>query len=199
MHIYRLNALQVGLTYLPYGVGCGLASYATGEIIDRDYKKTAISQGITIDRVRGDDISKFPIERARLRSIWYFIAISTTCTISYGWALHSSTHLAVPLILQFLCGLTVTGTFNVCNTLIVDIHPDCPATASAAVSVVRCSIAAIGVSVLQYLLDSLGPGWTFTVLGALCIATVPLLLCVRSWGLQWRTGSEEREFGRQSG
>lgn len=68
-----------------------------GEIIDRDYKKTAISQGITIDRVRGDDISKFPIERARLRSIWYFIAISTTCTISYGWALHSSTVAHTPL------------------------------------------------------------------------------------------------------
>ena len=32
MHIYRLNALQVGLTYLPYGVGCGLASYATGKL-----------------------------------------------------------------------------------------------------------------------------------------------------------------------
>lgn len=30
MDIYGLNALQVGLTYLPYGVGCGLASYAAG-------------------------------------------------------------------------------------------------------------------------------------------------------------------------
>ncbi|KAL8785849.1 MAG: hypothetical protein Q9195_008473 [Heterodermia aff. obscurata] len=113
MRIYGLNALQVGLTYLPYGVGCGLASYAAGKIIDRDYKKTATSMGITIDRVRGDDIGKFPIERARLRSIWYFIAISTACTIGYGWTLQSTTHVAVPLILQFLCGLTVTGTFNV--------------------------------------------------------------------------------------
>ena len=31
MHIYGLNALQVGLTYLPYGVGCGIASYAAGK------------------------------------------------------------------------------------------------------------------------------------------------------------------------
>ena len=30
MKIYGLNALQVGLTYLPYGVACGIASYLIG-------------------------------------------------------------------------------------------------------------------------------------------------------------------------
>ena len=63
---------------------------------------------------------------------------------------------------------------------------------------VRCSVAAIGVSVLQYLLDILGPGWTFTVLGALCIATAPLLLSVWLWGMQWRTTREERERQHQT-
>lgn len=31
MHIYGLNALQVGLTYLAYGIGCGAASYLAGK------------------------------------------------------------------------------------------------------------------------------------------------------------------------
>ncbi|KAL8688518.1 MAG: hypothetical protein Q9218_005594, partial [Villophora microphyllina] len=78
MIIYGLNALQVGLTYLPYGIACGIASFLVGNLMNRDYR-----------------------------------------------------HLAAPLILQFICGLAVTGTFNVCNTLIVDLHPDSPATASA--------------------------------------------------------------------
>lgn len=30
MSIYGLDALQVGLTYLPYGIGCGIASYLAG-------------------------------------------------------------------------------------------------------------------------------------------------------------------------
>ena len=64
---------------------------------------------------------------------------------------------------------------------------------------VRCSIAAIGVSVLQYLLDILGPGWTFSILGGLCMATVPLLLSVRLWGMQWRTISKERQRQNQTG
>ena len=110
MSIYGLNALQVGLTYLPYGIACGIASYvvgnslsnkfcfkspwlkrSAGKIIDHDYRKTADRAGITIDRAKGDDLAKFPIEKARLRSIWYFIAISTTCTIGYGWTLQSRT------------------------------------------------------------------------------------------------------------
>ena len=78
-------------------------------------------------------------------------------------------------------------TIQVCNTLIVDIHPDRPATASAAVSLVRCSVAAVGVSILQLLLDHLGPGWTFSLLGALGVMTAPMLWIVWLWGMGWRT------------
>jgi hypothetical protein len=63
----------------------------TGLIIDRDYRKTAASVGFTIDKVRGDDLARFPIERARLRSIWYFMAISITCTVGDGWAVETTT------------------------------------------------------------------------------------------------------------
>lgn len=99
--------------------------------MDHDYKVTAAAIGFTIDKTKGDDLARFPIEKARLRSIWYFVSISTACTIGYGWTLQAKAvsrfarplsqfvvliagqHLAAPLILQFICGLTVTGTFNV--------------------------------------------------------------------------------------
>ncbi|KAI4253610.1 MAG: hypothetical protein L6R42_007518, partial [Xanthoria sp. 1 TBL-2021] len=193
MDIYGLSALEVGLTYLPYGIACGVASFLVGKVMDHDYKVTAAAVGFTIDKTKGDDLAKFPIEKARLRSIWYFVSISTACTIGYGWTLQARTHLAAPLILQFICGLTVTGTFNICNTLIVDLHPDRPATASASVSIVRCSVAAIGVSVLQFILDSLGPGWTFTLFGALGAATAPMLWFEWERGMRWRTDRLERK------
>ncbi|KAI4267006.1 MAG: hypothetical protein L6R35_006887, partial [Caloplaca aegaea] len=154
MDLYGLNALQAGLTYLPYGIACGVTSFligmlvfhslkpglltkrdsncTAGKVMDRDYRVTAAAVGFTIDRTSGDDLTEFPIEKARLRSIWYYVTVSTICTIGYGWTLQSRTHLAAPLILLFICGLAVTGTFNVCNTLVVDLHPDRPATASAA-------------------------------------------------------------------
>lgn len=79
-----------------------------------------------------------------------------------------------------------TDSQQVCNTLIVDLHPDSPATASASVSIVRCSVAAIGVSILQFILDGLGPGWTFTLFGGLGAATAPMLWAEWRWGMQWR-------------
>ena len=33
MELYGLDTLKVGLTYLAYGIGCGVASYATGGIL----------------------------------------------------------------------------------------------------------------------------------------------------------------------
>lgn len=33
MDIYGLDALQVGLTYLPYGIACGIASFLVGQFV----------------------------------------------------------------------------------------------------------------------------------------------------------------------
>ena len=88
--------------------------------------------------------------------------------------------------MQFLIGLAVTGIFNVCNTLIVDLHPDAPATVSASMSITRYLTAAIGLSVQQLLFDSIGTGWTFTLIAGLCYMTIPSLLVVRCLGWDWR-------------
>lgn len=85
------------------------------------------------------------------------------------------------------------ATFQICNTLIVDLHPDRPATASASVSIVRCSVAAIGVSILQFILENLGPGWTFTIFGALGAATAPMLWVEWDKGKRWRTERLEKK------
>ncbi|KAL9582769.1 MAG: hypothetical protein Q9203_005355 [Teloschistes exilis] len=69
MNIYGLNALQVGLTYLPYGIACGVASFLVGKVMNHDYKKTAAAVDFTVDKIKGDDLATFPIEKARLRSI----------------------------------------------------------------------------------------------------------------------------------
>jgi hypothetical protein len=59
--------------------------------MNRDYRLTARDHNITINTVSGDDLTIFPIQKARFRSIWYSISVSGLCTTSYGWALHSRT------------------------------------------------------------------------------------------------------------
>lgn len=118
--------------------------------------------------------------------------------------------MAVPLVLQFLSGIGVTGTFNVSHsflflqrymsqdqyrsphlekilrTLVIDIHPDNPATASATINIIRGTFAAVGVSIIQVLLDRLKTGWTFTLLAGICATAYPLLSFNLKFGMKWR-------------
>lgn len=59
--------------------------------MNHDYRATARDHNITINTVSGDDLTDFPIEKARYRSVWYFIAASSTCTAGYGWAVQTKT------------------------------------------------------------------------------------------------------------
>jgi hypothetical protein len=91
IEVYHLNELQAGLMYLPFGLGCTLAALASGKLIDRDYRKTAESHNLPIDRIRGDDLRTFPIEQARLRSVFVPLIAAVLSVIGFGWALENHT------------------------------------------------------------------------------------------------------------
>jgi len=77
------------------------------------------------------------------------------------------------------------------STLLVDLHPDSPATAQAGLNIVRCSLSAAGLAVLQIILDGVGPGWCFTWFAILCLGTLPLLWMEHEWGMGWRLAKEK--------
>ena len=55
--------------------------------MDRDYRAVAKIFDFPVDHVKADDLSTFRIERACLRSSWYFLGITIVCVAGYGWAL----------------------------------------------------------------------------------------------------------------
>jgi len=78
-----------------------------------EYRRVASGLGFAIDRTRADDLLDFPIEKARLRATYFYMSVAAATTIGYGWALDNHTHFAVPLVLQFFIGASITGVFNV--------------------------------------------------------------------------------------
>ena len=73
--------------------------------MNRDYRIVAKKHNFVIDKVRGDDLANFPIERARLRSIWYMIAIAIAAVAGYGWALQART---VRMVREFMVYRRIT-------------------------------------------------------------------------------------------
>ena len=185
--IYHFDELQIGLSYLPRGAGIIAGGYVNGRFMDRNYKVTAAEIGHTIDRVAGDSMKNFPIEKARLRGCWYLLGILSCDLIGYGWVLENHGHVSIPLILQFFQGILGTSLYTVSSTLLVDSFPESPSTAAAAASITRCALAASGVVALQPMLDALGRGWYFTTLGLVSsVIGSAAAWAVRAQGMKWR-------------
>ena len=187
--IYGFNDLQIGLSFIPYGAGCVVASLLCGRLIDFNYKRMAKLNNITIDRTRGNDLRNFPIEEARVQVIYPLVALGIAALVAYGWVLQFEVPLAAPLILLFIIGLCLVGGYDVMCVMLVDLYPESPATATAANNLVRCLVGAGGTGVIIQMIKSMGRGWCFTFIAAVLILASPMLWVEVKWGPRWR---EER-------
>jgi hypothetical protein len=67
----------------------GLLTKAKGTLLDYDYRIVAEKYNLDLDGERCHDVTFFPIEKARFRSIWYVIGTGTISLIAYGWCIHA--------------------------------------------------------------------------------------------------------------
>lgn len=65
--IYGLDDLGIGLIFLPAGLGTFLSAILNGRLIDWNYRRLRVAAGKPVLENQKQDISDFPIERARLQ------------------------------------------------------------------------------------------------------------------------------------
>jgi predicted MFS family arabinose efflux permease len=83
--IYHFDRLQSGLIYLPFGIGAIISTVVSGRWIDHDYRVVARAHGLPINRVSGDGLLHFPIEEARMRSVFIPTFGALIAVVVYGW------------------------------------------------------------------------------------------------------------------
>lgn len=91
IEIYKLNQLQAGLIYLPFGLGCTVSTLVASKVIDRDYRVIAKRYGLPVEKANGDDLARFPIEEARTRSTFVPLGVTTAVIVAFGWTLRFRT------------------------------------------------------------------------------------------------------------
>ena len=185
IHLYSLNYLTAGLLYLPSGIGGIVAAYLNGRLLNYDYRVTAREYRLPVSKT-SDSRARFPIERARLRSVFPFLALSAIATAGYGWTLQAETSIAAPLVMQFITGSTQVAVFSVCGTLLTDLNPGRSATVQASYNLVGCALSAAAVGALQALINGVGIGWYFTIYAVIGAFSDPLFLVLRRYGEGWR-------------
>ena len=185
IEIYSLGYLEAGLVYLPSGVGGIIAAYFTGRLMDREYASTARQYGLPISK-SDNDVSHFPIESARLRSIFVFILLNAIATVGYGWTLQTKTHLSAPIVMQFVTGGISVAIFVICGGLLTDLNAKRSATVQASYNIVRCGLGAGAIAALEPLIDSVGIGLCFTIYGIIGLFCILPLYILRQKGPSWR-------------
>ncbi|KAH7062548.1 major facilitator superfamily domain-containing protein [Macrophomina phaseolina] len=203
--LYHIEDLVLGLAFLPNGAGCVIGSYAAGMLMDFDYKRTlaeyhkkhSIPEGKVLSKSDIKNLADFSIERARLRSAPWFVLLFVGTVAAYGLSL-TDEDIDRPLILQFFISSAATALFSINSALTIDLYPGASASATAVNNLIRCSIGAVGVAIVEPLLQVLDPQWTFIMLSGIALVASPLLFIEMRWGQRWRQEREARLARRQA-
>lgn len=123
----RLNQMEVGLCFLPLGMGAFLSSAFTGKQLDWEYKRCRREweekrkarweerrneEGAgsekqeheipSIPSLTKEEELTFHVEKARLRWSFLYTGLTVAACMGYGWCLDRRTRIAAPLVIQFV-------------------------------------------------------------------------------------------------
>ncbi|KAH7372300.1 major facilitator superfamily domain-containing protein [Pyrenochaeta sp. MPI-SDFR-AT-0127] len=190
---YGLNELHVGLCYISNGVGSLISSLTVGHIVDWNFRRHAKAVGMTITKGKQQDLSNFPIERVRLQIVIPGHIIGIFGLLMFGWTIKFQTHIVGPEFALFVIGFGVSTAFNITNGLLLDLHRDQPAAATAAVNFVRCLMSAGGSAAIIPMCHAMNPGWAFTFLALVYVVLIGVVFWVMRDGMRWRQELAEKK------
>ncbi|RYP24497.1 hypothetical protein DL765_000517 [Monosporascus sp. GIB2] len=192
--IYGLETIPVSLCYLASGFGAVTSVLLTGRILDWNFRRHARLVGMEISKQKQQDLSRFPIEVARLQISIPALMLAGVSLIAYGWTMQSRTYLAAPLIFLFLQSFGSSSSFSGFNNLIMDLNRKKPGTASAAMNLARCWMGAGGTAFATPLVKNGGIGWLGVTIAGIWFVFSPLVFLVIKSGARWREEKRLREM-----
>ncbi|KAI0123726.1 major facilitator superfamily domain-containing protein [Xylariales sp. AK1849] len=190
---FSFDSVQIGLCYLPLGVGSLLSRVTAGQLFDWNFHRHSRKLGVSLDLSRQQAIDVFPIERIRLEICIPMVYISCGTVLAYAWAMESNASLAGIEAALFFQGLFFSGALSGMNMLIVDTHQDTPATATAANNLFRCLMSAGGTALAPILIERIGVGFMGVFISGVWLLFTPCLWLVMFQGPKWREEQKKRE------
>ncbi|KAF4785470.1 major facilitator superfamily transporter [Colletotrichum scovillei] len=180
---YGFSELIIGLFYFPAGLGYFLASLLGGRWLDVIMAREARKAG------RYDPDGKLillPEDRMR-ENIWIAATVYPASLIYYGWVVEKGLFWFVPCIGLFTFGASSMLVFGAATTMLTEFMPKRSSGGVAVNNFVRNIFSCIGAIAAQPVINAIGNGWLFTILGI--FAWVSGYVCVwtlRKKAPEWR-------------
>lgn len=167
-----------------------------GQLVNWNFRRHAQSFGYPVKRNRQLSLAGLPVEKARLEIAWPLILAAAASLILYGWIMHIKTDMAGPTVFLFLFGYTNVAAYKTTGILLVDIHPGRAATVNAASNLIKSAFGAASSAAIGILIDTIGIGWTLTILALIWVALSPCFILLMTYGPKWRKERAEKELRR---
>ncbi|KAL7629225.1 hypothetical protein AAE478_000745 [Parahypoxylon ruwenzoriense] len=194
---YGYDDITIGLMYLPMAGGSTIAAVVNGKLMNWNYRRHCKLRGVPYERSKQQDLTDFSIERARLEIGVPLLGMATAIIIGWGWVFQYRVHVAVPCVLLFLMGWSLVGFNNTASVLLIDMNPGNAGAATASGNVMRCLVGAAATAVIGPMINGVGIGWAFTILGGLYVVASPLLFMILKYGVKWRKEKRDRKLARK--
>lgn len=184
--IYQLSPVDVGLCFMPLGIGSLTSRWTLSRLLDANYRRHARAAGVEITKNKQQRLSDVDVERARLTIALPIIYASAGIMVAYAWMMQYQVPLPALLVILFIAGNLFSGTLITMSVLVVDLSRDSPATASAAMNLFRCLLGAGASGVAQVLIEGIGTGWSGMLIAGIWVVGSPMVWWVRGRGYKWR-------------
>ncbi|KAG8734580.1 hypothetical protein FRC12_018478 [Ceratobasidium sp. 428] len=132
------------------------------------------------------DKQDLPIEHTRLKRVPVVFFLEIGACIGYGWSIQAKAPLAVPLMRQFVVGLMSMCIMTINQTILVDMYPSQGSSITASNNFVRCLLGAGTISIQDFIISAINPGWTYVLFSGICLLTVPVFVIEWRYGARWR-------------
>lgn len=172
---YKYSMIHIGICYIPSGVATVMGSIIAGRLLDWNYKRRKAAHDAKYAHLDEHERPMFNLRKVRLE-LCIFTTVSLICfSIIFGWCLQYRVDVAPILISAFVISFCSVAQLSAITTLLVDMYPGQGSALTSCVNLIRCILAAIGVGVLQDMVNAMGEGGTYTLMAGFCLVAEVVL------------------------
>lgn len=198
---YNFSTIIVGCLYIPNSLGYIAASVFGGRWMDQIMQREARKAGRYDEH--GELIYR-PEDRMR-ENAWLGAFLYPAALIWYGWTADKGvfwfapvsglgfcytgwgkTKLVFQMAANFFFGIGSMLIFSMSTTMLTEFMPNKSSTGVALNNFMRNIFSCIGSLVTAPIIDAIGNGWLFTILGLVAFASSSVILAMKVFGPRWR-------------
>ncbi|KAL2814699.1 MFS multidrug resistance transporter [Aspergillus cavernicola] len=179
---YNFDVLIVGLLYIPNSLGYIVSSLFGGNWIDRIMEREAKKAN------RYDENGKLiyrPEDRMR-ENAWLGAMLYPAALIWYGWTVDRGVFWLAPMIANFFFGIGSMLIFSMVTTMLTEFMPRKSSEGVALNNFVRNIFSCVGSFVTAPIIDAIGNGWLFTIVGLVAFASSAVIVVMKVFGPRWK-------------